>query len=80
VRESTVCVRNDGVVLVAGILLWAVSLLLTAGPISSAQRRGDGGWTWIEAAMLWGPLAGVGYYLGRHAQQAAARRSGHAHS
>ena len=43
---------NDGVVLVLGILLCAVALLLTVGPIFSAQWRGEGGWAWIVAAVL----------------------------
>lgn len=40
------------------------------GPIFSAQKReGDSGWFWILAALLLGPLAGVGYYMSRHAMR-----------
>lgn len=47
---------------------WALLVVLTVGPIFSAQKReGDSGWFWILAALLLGPLAGVGYYMSRHA-------------
>ena len=49
---------------------WALLVVLTVGPIFSAQKReGEGGWFWIVAALLLGPLAGVGYYMSRHAMR-----------
>lgn len=49
---------------------WALLVVLMVGPIFSAQKReGEGGWFWIVAALLLGPLAGVGYYMSRHAMR-----------
>lgn len=49
---------------------WLLLVVLTLGPIFSAQRREDGtGWFWIVAALLLGPLAGVGYGTSRHASR-----------
>ena len=56
-----------------GLLVgWLVLAALTVGPIFSAERNGeDPGWTWIVAAVLLGPLAGVAYYLSRHGMRKA---------
>ena len=49
---------------------WLVLVGLTIGPIFSAEKNGeDAGWTWIVAAILLGPLAGIGYYFSRHAMR-----------
>lgn len=49
---------------------WVLLVVLTVGPIFSAQKQeGDGGWFWIVAALLLGPLAGIGYYMSRHAMR-----------
>jgi hypothetical protein len=60
-------------------LLWAVAVaafaFLTFGPMFDAPRRGDGGWTWIIAGLLLGPLSGVAYYTSRHGLRLAARRN-----
>ena len=49
---------------------WALLVALTVGPIFSAYKReGDGGWFWIVAGLLLGPLAGLGYYMSRHAMR-----------
>lgn len=49
---------------------WALLVALTVGPIFSAQKReDDSGWFWIVAALLLGPLAGIGYYTSRHAMR-----------
>jgi RsiW-degrading membrane proteinase PrsW (M82 family) len=49
---------------------WVLLVALTVGPIFSAQKRErDGGWFWIVAALLLGPLAGAGYYMSRYAMR-----------
>jgi hypothetical protein len=53
---------------------WVVLVGLTVGPIFSAEKNGEeAGWTWIVAAMLLGPLAGIAYYLSRHAMRKVSR-------
>ncbi len=52
------------------VAAWLLIVVLTVGPIFSAQTRdGESGWFWIFAALLLGPLAGVGYYTSRHAMR-----------
>jgi hypothetical protein len=49
---------------------WVLLVVLTVGPIFSAQKRdGESGWFWIVAALLLGPLAGIAYYTSRHAMR-----------
>jgi hypothetical protein len=56
---------------------WVLMVVLTVGPIFSAQKReSDTGWFWIVAALLLGPLAGVGYYMSRHAMRKVQDRHG----
>jgi hypothetical protein len=50
------------------VVAWAGLVALTVGPFFSAQKHEqDAGWTWIVAALLFGPLAGIAYYSKRHA-------------
>ena len=61
------------------LLLWIMLVVLTIGPIFSAQKNEqDSSWTWILAAAVFGPLAGVGYYFSRYAMRKAAERNGKA--
>lgn len=54
---------------------WAVLVLLTVGPIFSAQKNEkDSGWPWILAALIVGPLAGIGYYTSRYAMRKVTER------
>jgi uncharacterized membrane protein HdeD (DUF308 family) len=52
------------------VLGWTLLVVLTVGPIFSAQKHEqDSGWTWILGALLFGPLAGIVYYMSRHAMR-----------
>jgi hypothetical protein len=59
---------------------WVLLVALTVGPIFGAQKQAGGGWFWIVAALLLGPLAGLAYYTSRHAMRsvdAAQREARH---
>lgn len=61
---------------IALVLFWAAGVAGILLPISAAWKRGESGWTWIVAALLLGPVAGVVWLLTRHGKRAAVRRSG----
>ena len=62
--------RETALMAVLVVLGWCLLVALTVGPIFSAQKHEpDPGWTWILAALLFGPLAGVFYYMSRHAMK-----------
>ena len=53
---------------------WLVLVALTVGPVFSAQKHGDAGWTWVLAALLLGPLAGIAYFTSRHGMRKVEQR------
>ena len=63
------------------LIAWLLIVALTVGPIFAAQKNeGESGWTWIVAALLLGPLAGLGYYMSRYAMRKVERRNAAAES
>ena len=58
------------------LVAWLLLVALTVGPIFAAQKNeGESGWTWIIAAVLLGPLTGLGYYVSRYAMRKVERRN-----
>jgi hypothetical protein len=63
-------------IVVVLVVIWGAAVALTVTPITAAWSRGESGWGWIVAALLFGPLAGISWLLTLHGRRAAVRRSG----